>query len=404
MPRHSLLHNPLKSMYRNSNDTRMQLNTTRAYVQSNGATTMDTCYTNLSEKNTASHIQSIRKPRSMLEGQELVPSCMLPIVNSLVKNGAVQVSATTLLDSGSELHIMNTKLYKQLSLNGSTISLNIVGVGGQILQRQVPKVEVVIVDQHGNETTIECVVLENTCGRAISIPGDVINHLLNDINICKENFVYTSRDVDLLIGMATPQLHHQTYLYEHTDGLSVMGTRFGPCIIGPVPENHSPNYAGSLYNSNQVYIENNELIDKRFVGSEVAGIIKECSCQDKSDEEFLFDKAMETAWNQDETWRYEVRLPWKLEPSLLENNREQAEARDQQLSRGLLKDPTIKKLFDDQIDEMIASNILVDANPSDVKRYLPLLAVINLDRNSSKVCVCLDSKVTYKGLSLNDAF
>ena len=81
-------------------------------------------------------------------------------------------------------------------------------------------------------------------------------------NICKENFVYTSRDVDLLIGMATPQLHHQTYLYEHTDGVSVMGTRFGPCIIGPVRENHSPNYAGSLYNSNQVYIENNELRQK----------------------------------------------------------------------------------------------------------------------------------------------
>ena len=145
-------------------------------MESNGTTTMDTCYTNLSEKNTASHLQSIRKLRLMIESQELVPRCMLPMVNSLVKNGAVQVTATTLLDSGSELHIMNTKLYKQLGLNRSTISLNIVGVGGQILRRQVPKIEVVIVDQHGNET-IECVVLENTCGRGISIPGDVINHL-----------------------------------------------------------------------------------------------------------------------------------------------------------------------------------------------------------------------------------
>ena len=115
----------------------------------------------------------------MLESQELVPRCMLPIVNSLVKNGAVQVTATTLLDSGSEFHIMNTKLYKQLGLNGSTISLNIVGVGGQILRRQVPKVEVVIVDQHGNETTIECALLEKTCGRALRIPGDDINHLSN---------------------------------------------------------------------------------------------------------------------------------------------------------------------------------------------------------------------------------
>ena len=40
---------------------------------------------------------------------------------------------------------------------------------------------------------------------------------------------------------------------------------------------------------------------------------------------------METAWNRDETGRYEVQLPWKIHPSQLVNNRDQAEARDVQL-------------------------------------------------------------------------
>ena len=36
------------------------------------------------------------------------------------------------------------------------------------------------------------------------------------------------------------------------------------------------------------------------------------------------------------------------------------------------------------------------------KRYLPLLAIVNLDRESIKVRVCLDAKSKYKGVSLND--
>ena len=36
------------------------------------------------------------------------------------------------------------------------------------------------------------------------------------------------------------------------------------------------------------------------------------------------------------------------------------------------------------------------------KRYLPLLAVTKLERDSTKVRICLDSKSKYKGISLND--
>ena len=52
---------------------------------------------------------------------------------------------------------------------------------------------------------------------------------------------------------------------------------------------------------------------------------------------------------------------------------------------------------------MISLNILKKVDESYPKRYLPLLA-IDLERDSSKVRVCLDSKSKHSGMSLNDAF
>ena len=50
---------------------------------------------------------------------------------------------------------------------------------------------------------------------------------------------------------------------------------------------------------------------------------------------------------------------------------------------------------------MISNGILLKADPNEVRRYLPLLAVVDLDRESTKVRVCMDSKVKYKGINLN---
>ena len=53
---------------------------------------------------------------------------------------------------------------------------------------------------------------------------------------------------------------------------------------------------------------------------------------------------------------------------------------------------------------MISLNILKKVDESYPKRYLPLLAIVDLERDSSKVRVCLDSKSKHSGMSLNDAF
>ena len=112
---------------------------------------------------------------------------------------------------------------------------------------------------------------------------------------------------------------------------------------------------------------------------------------------------MKSAWSHDENGRFQVKLPWKLNPKTLDNNKEQAVNRDLQLRKQLSKNAMIYDLFQEQIKEMIKNGIIYKADPEYPKRYLPLLDVINFNKDSSKVRICLDTKSKFKGISLNDA-
>ena len=63
----------------------------------------------------------------------------------------------------------------------------------------------------------------------------------------------------------------------------------------------------------------------------------------------------------------------------------------------------VKELFSKQMEEMISKGILREVGETYPRRYLPLLAVIDLDKESTKVRVCLDAKGKYQRLSMNDA-
>ena len=399
-PHHTLLHNPLKRQdgytVNTTNLISDRLDNYRCCADGNHINIVNRpeCGKQAITVNSSDQSTGMGQPRRS----------MLPIVKSVVINGNARVTATTLLDGGSEIHIMNSKLCNRLGLKGMPIRVSIVGVGGKILEKKVQQVEVLVEDRVGNQIMIECIVLENTCGKAVEIHPDVISLLETEIMLPKDELILKGGDIDLLIGMATPLLHQQISLKEHSTGMALMETKFGPCIVGPIPNNSYGNYVTGKYASNNVTINIQDENLQKFVEAEIAGISKDCPCQVKSDEEILFDRCMDNAWTIDESGRYEVKLPWKIDPSQLSNNREQAISRGISLEKRVSKSPVIKKLFDDQIAEMISNKILVKVDPSYVKRYLPLLAVVDLQRESSKVRVCLDSKSTHRGLCLNDAF
>ena len=110
-------------------------------------------------------------------GKEYPRRCFLPIVKSTLISisSKIQGEATTILDSGSELNIMNSTLCKKIRLIGSPVLIDIVGVGGKVFKKQTKCVNVLIEDHIGYQTPIECIVLDKTCGMALKVDSSVLS-------------------------------------------------------------------------------------------------------------------------------------------------------------------------------------------------------------------------------------
>ena len=327
--------------------------------------------------------------------------CFLPVVNATVIGENNRIRVTAMLDSGSELNVISSKLYEKLGLRGFETDISIIGVSGLSVRKSTKVVDIFVEDRLGCRTKIQCVVLDKTCGNAISVDPRIVQSL-ERIGI-SGGMVTAGGEIDLLIGMTYPNLHQQTALYGNDRGLTVMETRFGPTLVGPVPYGSRCNYECGVFNTSRISFEDEESLLKA-VESELAGIYKECACNEKTDDELLFETAMKDAWSVDETGRFEVKLPWKSTRNNLRNNRVQAWSRSMNLEKYLKKkDPGLLKLFQEQVTEMITTDVLREVPPSYPHRYLPLLAVITPEKESTKLRVCLDSKSKFAGLSLNDA-
>ena len=96
------------------------------------------------------------------------------------------------------------------------------------------------------------------------------------------------------------------------------------------------------------------------------------------------------------------KLPWKFDPDTFKNNRVQALDRDAKLMKRLKRESDVMLLFEEQMDEMISTGIIRKVDEEYPKRYLPLLVVTNIDRDSTKVRLCLEARCKFDGKSFND--
>ena len=67
---------------------------------------------------------------------------------------------------------------------------------------------------------------------------------------------------------------------------------------------------------------------------------------------------MKSAWSVNENGNFEVKLPWKIDPCTIPNNK--MIQRDDRLSKQLKQKPEVGKLVNEQIQEMIKQWKLVD--------------------------------------------
>ena len=158
--------------------------------------------------------------------------CFLPIVKSTIIGPNNNVTATTLLDSGSELNVISSKLCEKLGLTGSPITIKVTGVGGETTQKETKVVDVIIKDRLSFQTKIQCIVLNQTCGKALKIDPDILSGIKDNFQISKESMFLEGGEVDLLLGMSSPRFHEQLSVHGPTNGLMIVETRFGPALVG----------------------------------------------------------------------------------------------------------------------------------------------------------------------------
>ena len=166
-------------------------------------------------------------------------------------------------------------------------------------------------------------------------------------------------EIDLLIGMSRPELHEQLPFQKLRNGLSLIETKLGYRLAGILRNASRGNYERGSSNINSCFVSLIQMDDEHslsdYLQAELAGI--NMPTEDKSDKAPQFELKMKLVRDNESEGRFRVSLPWKIEPSTLQNNREQAINRDAKLVKQL-KHRKVEELFDAQIKEMVNGGIL----------------------------------------------
>ena len=165
---------------------------------------------------------------------EIISRSFLPVLRIQVRSQEINGECTAVLDSGSEINIISSRLSQQLKLAGEPFQLQIVGAGGDVRTVKTKRVMIHATDNNGKNHEIRCVVLSKTCGRALKFNNELISE--SSLSKLRNKNIYTEGgEVDLLIGMSNPEIHKQISMETLENRLIIMETCFGHCLVGAKP-------------------------------------------------------------------------------------------------------------------------------------------------------------------------
>ncbi|XP_062713540.1 uncharacterized protein LOC134283957 [Aedes albopictus] len=304
------------------------------------------------------------------------------VCNSLLMTARVQVkdvngnlkSCRALLDCGSQAHLVSKRFVESLSLPCFSTKVDVVGANGQ------------------QSSISEMVNLELR-----SCYSDFRGQL--QCLVADPEF-YKPGDVDLLIGV---QLFFALLMpgqFKIAENLPVLQeTRLGWVVAGSIDDVGSPRVEQHCYTTS---LQNLSETMEKFWSVESVD-----SCELLTGEEQLCEEIFCSTTRRDQSGRYIVQLPLKESVFQMESNRSIALRRFFMMEQRFQKDPELKKLYVEFINEYKTLNHCepIDESqdpPNLVKYYLPHHAVLKPSSSSTKLRVVFDASSKAKGPSLND--
>ncbi|KAL0809310.1 hypothetical protein ABMA28_011521 [Loxostege sticticalis] len=213
---------------------------------------------------------------------------------------------------------------------------------------------------------------------------------------------HTPNKIDILLGADVYGQVLKEGLRKNTPGgLIAQATALGWIISGTVTELHDQSNSVVVMHS---IMEDNETL-KRFW--ELENEPKDNSENQMNEEELKCEELYRNTVKRDETGRYIVKIPFKVDKPQVKGSLEIAKKRFDLLEKRLNKNEVFKSKFTEVMDEYLSSEHMElvkeeeQDNPDAV--YVPILAVVREDRVTTRVRVVCDSSCKGKdGISIND--
>ena len=330
------------------------------------------------------------------------------------EEGTKSTTIRVLFDNGSQRSYITDSLRSRLqlkSLNTEQLNLNTFGESKfkkqscDIVNLQLRKTE------HDDPITISALTFPVICS---PLPAKVYTSYahLDGLELADEP-CSSGSSIDLLIGSD----YYWNFVTGETkrgeDGPIAVNSKLGWLLSGPINGTDDRSY---ITHSNLIIDGHNSLFQpsqddiladtlKSFWETESIGISEPSANGDVKTESF----EMNVKRNGD---RYEVKLPWKEDCLPCSNGYQLCESRLRSLHQKLRREPPLLSEYNNIIQDQLKTGIVEVVPPEDLKNdhnktrshYLPHLAVVRKDRETTKVRVVYDgsAKASKKERSLND--
>ncbi|KAH8346294.1 hypothetical protein KR084_005848, partial [Drosophila pseudotakahashii] len=322
------------------------------------------------------------------------------IVSVRTKNGEY-ILARALLDSGSQTNFITEDLAHRLQIRKKESCINTLGISESNSQVK-KKVHTVVKSRiNGSEFSFDFLILKSISGYH---PDQSVN--INDWKIPKnlplaDPYFYKPQRIDLLIGAESFfELLAVRQIRQGPDFPTLQKTLLGWVVSGRYKASSPTEVVKSFSCSEELLVSIDSTLQKFWSLEEMPSLKKILSPEQKLCEEH-YRKTTQVL----PSGRFEVRLPFKTDPIRLGNSFEVAKRRFCSLERRLSRDPDMKKMYLEFMEEYLSLGHMspTDKIPSAPHYVIPHQCVLRPQSTSTKLRVVFDASCkSSTQISLND--
>ena len=310
------------------------------------------------------------------------------------------VKTYAFLDNGSNTSFCSEELAKQLGLSGKETTLSLTTMEKENSKTESLEVSLEVLDME-EEIIVELPLVFTRPKLPVSVETAAKQEDIDRWPHLAGVTVYGIKaDVGLLIGSDVPEVMEPKEIRPSKNG-GPYATRtvFGWVVNGPLGRAQAADTRTA--NFIKADVELSEQF-RKYCNMEFSDSIYSNKSSMSQNDKRALEVMRKSATLKG--GHYEIALPWKDDPPLLENNKIVAEHRLRLLKKRLLKDPELLTKYKECIEDLLKRGHAKKAPANGIEGktwYLPHHAVFH-PAKPGKVCVVFDCSAKYWGSSLNE--